>query len=58
MLESLAGTLGADLLPDWACLTGGAVKISVAVRCATGEVSNGQEEEKDARYSREDHQAC
>jgi hypothetical protein len=26
--------------------------------CHLGEVSDGQEAEEDARYSREDHQAC
>ena len=50
---------GADLPPDWACLTGGAVKIPEgSLLCHWGEVSNGQEEEKDAGYGREDHRAC
>jgi hypothetical protein len=43
---------------DWACILEGAVKISAAVGCATGGSLYGQEEEKDAGYSREDHQAC
>jgi hypothetical protein len=46
---------GAKIAP--AANLGNAVKISAAIyRAALGDVSNGQEKEKDAGYGRKDHQ--
>ena len=43
---------------DWACLIAGAVRVfASSLLCYWEGVSNGQEEEKDAGYRREDHQA-